>query len=75
MINKKNYIKKLARTTIYKFWYKKDIREIKLADLIIGNPVTGTLGVIFNKNSAINIGGFNENYWPSSDYLFFSKLI
>lgn len=35
------------------------------------NPHYGTLGVFFKKNNAVEIGMFNAEYYPSSDFKFF----
>jgi hypothetical protein len=50
-------------------------RGIKASDFIIGNPFTSSLGIFFKKNKALEIGGFNEEYYPSSDYHFFLRYI
>lgn len=42
-------------------------------DYFLGNQHAGTLGVVFSKPKALAIGGFGEDYGPSSDYAFFSK--
>ena len=65
----KNTIKKIRDMV----WYKSGVRMVKLADIMVGNPVAGVLGVLFSKEAAIKIGGFNEKYWPSADYVFVSR--
>lgn len=47
-----------------------DIQILTRGDFMIGNPANGSLGVIFNKNSALDIGGYIEKCWPTSDYDF-----
>jgi glycosyltransferase involved in cell wall biosynthesis len=51
---------------------KSDIKFTSLtpADFFIGNPVPGCLGMVMNKQCAINIGGYNESLWPTADYDF-----
>lgn len=49
--------------------------EVSLFDMYCGMPFRGGLGVFFKKDLAINIGCFNENYYPSADYHFFSNYI
>jgi len=71
--NRVGRIKSLARSLRDKVMYRNGQRQIRLADALIGNPVTGVLGVLFNKEAALKIGGFDDSYWPSADYLFFTK--
>lgn len=40
------------------------------SDMILGNPVWASLGVLFNRRAAIKLGGYNEQFWPISDYVF-----
>lgn len=40
------------------------------SDLFINNPVYGSLGVLINRKSSFELGGFNEKFWPISDYVF-----
>jgi len=35
----------------------------------------GTLGTLFLKKHAIELGGFNDDYYPISDYVFFSYYV
>ena len=39
-------------------------------DLLFGNINPGSLGILFSKNSMIKIGGYNDSFYPSSDYMF-----
>ena len=47
----------------------KIIKIIPL-DFMYGNINPGSLGVLFRKKSLIEIGGFDESFFPSSDYMF-----
>lgn len=40
------------------------------ADFFNGNPIPGSLGFVFNKQSALQLGGYNEELWPTADYEF-----
>ncbi|MBW0294692.1 hypothetical protein B4P00_00225 [Shewanella xiamenensis] len=40
------------------------------ADFFNGNPIPGSLGFVFNKQSAFELGGYNEELWPTADYEF-----
>jgi glycosyltransferase len=61
----------------------KNIRDIKnrrrrvidIKTLFFLNVFMGTLAVIFNREKAIIIGGFDESYYPVADYHFWSKWI
>lgn len=44
--------------------------SLNAADFFIGNPVPGSLGMVMNKQCAIEIGGYNEDLWPTADYDF-----
>lgn len=71
--NKTSAIKNIMKIIRNRVWYKWGERRVRLADIMIGNPVAGILGVLLSKDASIELGGFNENYWPSADYLFISK--
>ena len=68
--NKANIFKDVLKVVRDRLWYRNGFRKIKLADVIVGNPVTGILGVLFEKEAAISIGGFKQECFPSSDYVF-----
>jgi glycosyltransferase involved in cell wall biosynthesis len=44
--------------------------SVNVADFFIGNPVPGSLGMVMNKQCAIEVGGYNETLWPTADYDF-----
>jgi glycosyltransferase involved in cell wall biosynthesis len=50
--------------------YSKGKRQIGLCDVLWANPVMATLGVLYDKGVAVALGGFNENCWPTFDYVF-----
>lgn len=58
---------------LMKLWdyirFRDGRREIQLSDVLYGNPVTASLGVLFHKESLVKIGGYNEMYWPNADYV------
>lgn len=44
--------------------------KVTASDIFLGNPVHASLGVLMNKEAALELGGYNEEYWPISDYVF-----
>lgn len=50
-------------------------RKISTTDMIFRNPSNGSLGVVFKKNNAISIGGYDIKNAPCSDYYFNYKYI
>lgn len=40
----------------------------------LSNPHSGSLGIVFSRELAIRIGGFDIDYFPSADYLFWIKI-
>lgn len=59
--------------SLLKIFYKKirkikKTRELKIEDFFIANR--GTDGIIFNKNAMVLLGGYNETFYPVSDYHF-----
>jgi len=44
--------------------------RVRASDMLIGNPVHASLGVLFNRAAALEVGGYNENFWPIADYVF-----
>ena len=47
-----------------------DFKVLNLSDLFWKNPVNGSLGAAFEKKKAIEIGGFDDSWYPTSDYHF-----
>lgn len=54
---------------------KTKTSRIIALDLLFGNVNPGSLGILFSKSSLINIGGYDETYFPSSDYMFLVKYL
>jgi hypothetical protein len=44
-------------------------KELSLMDFFYGNKSSGTLGVLFKVECLKNLGGYNPDYFPSSDYI------
>jgi glycosyltransferase involved in cell wall biosynthesis len=44
--------------------------QLHLKDFVLGNTALGSLGIVYSKIEAIKLGGFNEDYYPVSDYIF-----
>lgn len=64
---------KMLLQDILKIFYKKikqikKIRELKLEDFFTANR--GADGILFNRKAMIFLGGYNEMFFPSSDYYF-----
>ena len=53
------FVKKLKRT-----------RKLNIEDFFYGNRSAGSLGILFNKSAMIALGGYNEDFYPSTDYFF-----
>ena len=49
--------------------------EIEPATLFFGNSNPGSLGLIMNRACCIEIGGYDEEQYPISDYYFFVKYL
>jgi len=49
--------------------------DVRLSTLIQYNPIPGSLGTLFSKQAALDVGGYDEDFYPSSDYLFSAKYI
>ena len=54
-----NFIKKLKKT-----------RKLDIEDFFYANRSAGSLGILFNKSAMIDLGGYNEDFYPSTDYFF-----
>lgn len=46
-----------------------------LRDYFYKNGNAGCLGLIFDRNCALEIGGFDESLYPSADYYFFAEYV
>ena len=59
------------------FYYKikkiKKIRNLNIIDFFFLNRSAGTLGMIFHRKSMFDLGGYNEENFPSADYFFHAK--
>lgn len=51
------------------------VKRVLLLELFWGNINPGTLGILFSKKQMLKIGGFDESYFPSSDYKFLVDYI
>ena len=54
---------------------KSQVSRIIALDLLFGNVNPGSLGILFSKKTLIDIGGYDETYFPSSDYMFLVKYL
>ena len=53
--------------------YRRKIWRYSELDFLVENPIGGPVGIVIDREKAILAGGFNEAYYPSSDYVFFTK--
>ncbi len=53
--------------------FEKKLRKLSEWDYILKNPVGGPVGIIMKRENAVKLGGFNEDHYPSFDYVFFTK--
>jgi len=44
------------------------VEKVGFSQLFMGNPFAGCLGVVMNRTACLDLGGYNPEYWPSSDY-------
>jgi glycosyltransferase involved in cell wall biosynthesis len=53
--------------------FQNKITHVKMFDYLFGYscPIVGSC---FSKSQAIELGGFDEGYYPSSDYIFIAKI-
>lgn len=54
---------------------RKGTKKFSVKDYFYRNRHMGTLGVIFSRDHAIKIGGFDAADYPSADYFFFAKYV
>lgn len=64
MKNNDNLAKSIIRPLLSKRLFK-----IKKSDMFFGSDVS-MVGALFSKKYALEIGGFNEKYYPTSDFIF-----
>lgn len=50
--------------------FRNGPHHVTLSDVLRTHPMQGSLGALINKDVAIKLGGYNEDFWPSSDYVF-----
>lgn len=46
---------------------------VRLDDLMVGNVTPGLLGALVSRRMALSMGGFDEDLWPVSDFVFNAK--
>lgn len=64
----KNKIKTLLKISYTKISMIKKRREFSIIDFFYSNRGNGSLGILFHKKSLFALGGYNEEFFPSSDY-------
>lgn len=58
------------RINAYKHVSKKRTKKIRSLDFYYGNSFGTPSGMLFNREMVIEIGGFNQDFYPSLDYCF-----
>lgn len=76
----KTYTTKSKKIRRYIFSKLKNKRDTKFEivnqyDVLYGNPLNGTLGAIIPRKIALELGGYNERLWPTSDYDFIVRAM
>ena len=71
IVKKENRYKNIIR----KYIRRKKIRILRLFDFLFSNNSDGSLGILFKRSKLIQLGGYNEEYFPISDYVLHSKYI
>lgn len=67
---KKNIIKKILKKIYKMICSIKKIKQYNILDFFYMQLVQGTLGTVYIKKYFVELGGFNEEYYPTSDYIF-----
>ena len=65
-----NYIDSNSIITSKVNQYHETLRRVLLLELFWGNINPGSLGILFSRKQMLKIGGFDETYYPSQDYMF-----
>lgn len=68
--NKKSRLGKLQDAVESLILMRGVRHKIIASDMFLGNPVHASLGVLMHKEALMELGGYNEKYWPISDYVF-----
>lgn len=71
----KNFFHAIFKSTKAKLSSDFNEKDYGLLDFFMMNKFMGTLGVIFERDKAIEINGFDEQGYPTSDYDFWLRWI
>lgn len=63
-------LKKIVKNLYNSVKSIKKTRKLKIMDFFYWNRSFGSLGILFNKDAMIDLGGYNEDFFPSTDYFF-----
>lgn len=69
-VNNNSNLKKYIKNVYNKLRKIKKTRKLKLIDFFYENKSAGSLGILFNREAMVNLGGYNEKFFPSADYFF-----
>ncbi|MBP3772378.1 MAG: glycosyltransferase family 2 protein [Treponema sp.] len=64
--------RKKANERLFKFFRIRNVHKYSNFDIFMQSPGFG-VGCLFEKKKMINLGGFSEEYYPSSDYALLTK--
>lgn len=70
-----NKSKKFLKELLKGFYFIKKTRNIDIIDYFYRNMSYGSLGLIFEVKKLKELGGYNEKYYPSSDYVLHAKYV
>lgn len=70
---KTNFIEKIKKVLV-KLRFRA-ARRRSLEEYFYGSPHRGTIGILFRRDFAVEMGGFDPSEYPSADYFFFAKYV
>jgi len=71
--SKINFREKIKKSLI-KLIFRAEKSRL-LENYFYGSPHRGTIGILFRRDLAIEMGGFDPSEYPSADYFFFAKYV
>lgn len=58
-----------VREVVIKLNRTRAVQDLRACDYLDGHPFSGSLGVLFQKRGLVSLGGYDERFWPASDYI------
>lgn len=68
-----NWLRKLWHLLVYLKNCVQSVQFVKAHNICRGHPYVASLGVVFLREKALALGGFNAELYPSADYDFFLR--